>query len=171
MSYIYLPRSHRFRAFNKNSRINFTQLYLSRKYSLNELQKLINCVLLFVFLIIALRMGTISVLMFTNIGSIYATSQSDGLHLPCIDNYNRYHGSTRHFLYISIHKDGIIKIDGYEMEKNTWTEYFYNKRIWDPQIVACLLVDRNCTMDIVKEVIFKLRKGQIYRFWYSRFFS
>ena len=167
MNYIYFPRTHRFRAFNRDKRFHFTRIYEYRKYSINELVRLCNCVLLFVFLLIAFRLGTIFLLSFTNLGSIFAANYSDGIHIPQVENHNRFHGSSRHFLYISIHKDGIIKIDGYEIEKNTWIDYFYNKRLWDPQIVACLLVDRDCTMDIVKEVIFKLRKGQIYRFWFT----
>ena len=158
MSYIYFPRTHRFRAFNKEKRFHFARLYEYRKYSLIELTKIINCVLLFVFLLIAFRLGSIFLLSFSNLGGFLAASYSDGIHIPKVENYNRHRGSIRHFIYISIHENGIVKIDGSEIDKNLWSDYLYTERIHDPQIVACLLVDRDCTMDLVKEVLFKLQK-------------
>ena len=153
MSYIYLPRTHRFRAFKKNSKINFTNFYFRRKHTLIEIQKIINCVLLFVLLIIGFRIGTIALMIFSRVDSFYVTSYCEGVHIPYVENNRGLHGSIRHKLYISIHKDGKILFNGSKIDKSNWVKYFIQERTRDPQIVACFYVDRNCRMELVNEVI------------------
>lgn len=166
MSYIYLPRTHRFRAFTKSSNNNFTSFYFHRKHTLIEIHKLINCVLLFVLLIIGFRIGTIALMVLSNLDSFYATSYCKGIHIPYIENKKRFVGSSRHKLYISIHKDGKILFDGLKIDKNDWVNYFNQERAHDPQIVACFLADRNCRMELINEVISYLRKSDIKKMFF-----
>lgn len=140
----------------------FTRFYSKRRYDCDEIFKLINVIWFYTFLIFAFRMGGISFLTMFDMTGMYAAINSKGITVPKAENTTTRNIRGRFFLHISIHEDGHVRVEnGAKINPEHLFIYFKNSKSRNPQAVAFLIVDKNCRMIYVNQVIQALRKADL----------
>ena len=114
------------------------------------------------FLEFASKIGVISVFPFQDTGSMYASYYSQGITVPYGVNTRGLPGQ-RHLVYVSLDKNGMIKVNGSICRDNILILVLSNQLLVDPQIVAFLIIDRDCEMPSVNKLFMKLRSAGLLR--------
>ena len=140
----------------------FTRFYSKRRYNFDDIFKLINVIWFYTFLIFAFRIGGAALFTMFDMAGMNAAINSNGITLPKAENKAKRNFSGRNLLYISIHEDGHVRVAlGAKIYTKDFVTYFKNSKLSNPQVVAFLIVDKNCKMIYVNQVIQALRKADL----------
>ncbi len=118
------------------------------------------------FLTFAGKIGPIFPMIATDLNLFLIYQQSDNIEIPQAQFQAMISISSRHLLNISIHREGVIVIDGKKCNDEGIYSITRNKFICDPQVCAFLIVDKNCKMEYVKKVYKILQEAQIYKVYH-----
>ncbi len=91
------------------------------------------------------------------LGSYLITMNSDGIKLPYSENSERPGISSRHKVFISIHKEGYVKVNNRKTEIDSLGSYIKLLKTFDPNLVVSIVADKKCKMGFLMNVLNETR--------------
>jgi len=164
--YFFKSFSNKHRYQNKVESINFTKYKSVRRYRLNHLLALTSFIWFYWFINFAFRVGTIPVFVSCNFHGYIIAKQSPGITIPKTQNHESILGSGRHLINISINKYGKIVIDGDHLNLDEVGDVLLKYRYNDPYGIPFLIIDRDCNMEFVNKILYKLRKSNFFKIYF-----
>jgi biopolymer transport protein ExbD len=153
------PRRYNFK--KEISSINFTKYSSKKRKRLKHLSSITFFIWFFWFLNFAARLGPIPWFISTNFHGFTVAQQSSGIRIPVTQFHKHIPISATHLLDISITRTGKINIQGNKVTVSELPEILNKYSMWDPQLVAFLIIDRECKMGVVNTVLFEIKKSPI----------
>ena len=167
MNLIYLPEPRsKLSSFRRWSRLPNATIYPRRRYDGDELGRLAHFVLLIVFLLFAVRVGSVVPFLLHDSLGFEIAMDADGIQLPMAH-------SSRQIKYqrlqppILIHANGVVKIGGQRTEPEQRVRRIREMKSWQPRSVAYLVVDTGSSMGVVLDVLADLRSAGVYEFSFA----
>jgi biopolymer transport protein ExbD len=110
------------------------------------------------FLAFTVRIGPIPWMEFGNLNFFRNVSYASGIQIPKTKYHKPVVGSKRHLIHISITKSEKIRVNGYPVRIDNFLKAYSQNLNMDPQAQPLLIIDRNCKMDIINQVIVEIKK-------------
>lgn len=160
--FFYNPKSRRSIRIEQSKFNRFGRFWQFRRFDACELNKIINALFFFFLSILALRIGGIAFFSMSSFGGFIVGNYSHEINKPYAENAHKPIGSRRHLIYLSMDRNGNLKLNGKKCYINEIAELIDIKERNDPQLVIALIIDKETRMEKVNNLFYTI-KGKRFR--------
>lgn len=133
-----------------------------RRYDPKFVMNIVWYVISFWLLAFFVKIGILLFFLLTGMNEVDLAYSLHKVELPSASSIERVE-NRRLCYYVTVEKEGKYRIGKYYIESDLLQKHFQNVRLGLPNVIVCIIADKDCKMGNINKLITILRKSSIQR--------